>query len=94
MSLRRALGVLILGYAIHLTRNLIKTLAQSQRGFKRRTIFGMNAELESGPLSPAKRAIYLVLMLPLNIAFYLFAFLLFFGMTLSDAVSYITRLVK
>lgn len=94
MSLRIVLGILILGYAIRLSRNLYKTLKQSQSGIERTHLFGVNVDLETGPLSAGKRVVYLILMLPINLTLYIFALLVFFNITFSNAVSFITRFVK
>lgn len=73
----------MLGFAFQISRNIYRDMKRTESGTERRYLYGMEVDLWKEPLLPGKRVLYALVMVSLNVLFYLFAAAILFNIDLS-----------
>ena len=91
MVLRILIGIMVLGFALRMSRSIYRDLKRSEGGNESRYLYGMKVELWKEPLPKGKRVVFALVMVPLNMLLYLFAVVVFFNIDLSTMLPFLPR---
>ena len=83
MSLRLLIGIMVLGFAFQMSKNIYRDMKRTGSGNERGYLYGMKVDLWKAPLPPGRRVLFALVMASLNMLLYLFAAVVLFNIDLS-----------
>lgn len=89
MGLRILIGIMVLGYALRMSRSIYRDIKRTESGNEPRYLYGMKVDLWKEPLPKRKRVVFALVMVPLNLLLYLFAAVVSFNIDLSTVLSFL-----
>lgn len=89
MGLRILIGIMVLGYALRMSRSIYRDIKRTESGNESRYLYGMKVDLWKEPLPKQKRVVFALVMVPLNLLLYLFASAVLFNIDLSTVLPFL-----
>jgi len=91
MGLRILVGIIALGFALQMTRNIYRDMKRTESGNESRYLYGMKVDLWKDPLRKGPRVIFALVAVPLNVFLYIFAIVAFFNIDLSTVLPFLGK---
>jgi hypothetical protein len=86
---RILLGIIVLLYALRMSRNIYRDIKRTESGNETRYLFGIKTELWKDPIPKEKRVIVLLTMAPFNFLLYFLAAVVLFNINLSTFLPFL-----
>ncbi len=91
MTLRILLAIVLLGYALRMSRNIYRDMKRTESGNETGYLFGIRTEIWKDPIPKEKRVIFLLTIVPINLLVYLLAVVILFNVDLSTLSPFLRR---
>ncbi len=88
---RILVGILVLAYALRMSRDIYRDIKRTESGNVPRCMFGIKTEIWKDPIPKEKRAVVLLTTVPLNLLVYLLAAVILFNIDLSAILPFLHR---
>ena len=88
---RILVGIMVLVYAVRMSRNIYRDIKRTESGNETRYLFGVKTEIWKDPIPNEKRVILLLTIVPLNLLVYLLAAVVLFNIDLSTLFPFLHR---
>jgi len=88
---RILVGIMVLVYAVRMSRNIYRDIKRTESGNETRYLFGVKTEIWKDPIPNEKRVILLLTIVPLNLLVYLLAAVVLFNIDLSTLLPFLHR---
>ena len=89
MGLRILIGIMVLGFALRMSKYIYRDIKRTESGNEFRYLYGMKVDLWKEPLPKEKRAVFALVVVPLNMLLYLLAFVILFNIDLSAVLHFL-----
>lgn len=83
MVLRILIGIMVLGFALRISKYIYLDMKRTESGNEPRYLYGMKVDLWKKPLPKEKRVVFAFVVIPLNMLLYLLAVVIFLNIDLS-----------
>ncbi len=91
MGLRILIGIMVLGFALRMSRNIYRDMKRTESGNESRYLYGMKVDMWKDPLPKGRRALFALVVVPLNLLLYLFAAVALFNIDLSTVLPFLPK---
>ncbi len=92
MVLRILIGIMVLGYALRMSRGIYLDMKRTEGENASSYLYGMKVDLWKEPLrTKGKRVAFELVMVPLNLLFYLLAAVVLFNIDLSTVLHFLRK---
>jgi hypothetical protein len=91
MVLRILIGIMLLGFALRMSRSIYRDFKRSEGGNESSYLYGMKVDLWKEPLPKGKRAVFALVMVPLNMLLYLLAAAVLFNLDFSTVLPFLPK---
>jgi hypothetical protein len=91
MGLRILIGIMVLGFALRMSRNIYRDMKRTESGNESRYLYGMKVNLWKEPLPKGKRVVFALVSVPLNVLLYLFAAVVLFNIDPSTVLPFLGK---
>ncbi|HMK61475.1 MAG TPA: hypothetical protein VK452_10080 [Dissulfurispiraceae bacterium] len=91
MGLRIVIGIMVLGFALQMSRNTYRDIRRTKSENATRYLYGMKVDMWKEPLSKGNRVFFSLVAIPLNLLLYLFAAVVLFNIDLSTLLPFLSR---
>ena len=88
---RILVGIIVLVYAVRMSRNIYRDIKRTESGNETRYLFGIKTEIWKDPIPKEKRVIVLLTIVPLILLVYLLAAVVLFNIDLSTLLPFLHR---
>ena len=89
MGLRLLIGIMVLGFAIRMSKYIYHDMKRTESGNEPRYLYGMKVDLWKERLPKEKRAVFALVVVPLNMLLYLLAVVILFNIDLSAVLPFL-----
>lgn len=91
MGFRILIGIMVLGYALRMSRSIYQDIKRAEAGNATRYMYGMKVDVWKEPLPKRKRIVFALVTMPLNLLFYLLAAVVLFNIDLSTILPFLPK---
>jgi len=91
MGLRILVGLMMLGFALRMSNNIYRDIKRTVSGNEPRYLYGMKVDMWKEPLPKGRRAVFALVVVPLNLVLYLLAAVALFNMDLSTILPFLPK---
>jgi hypothetical protein len=91
LGLRIVIGIMVLGFAMQMSRNLYQDMKRTKSENAARYMYGMKVDLWKEPLPKVKRVVFALVVIPLNLFLYIFAAVVLFNIDLSTVLPFLPK---
>jgi hypothetical protein len=91
MGLRIVIGIMVLGFALQMTRNIYRDIKRTKSENEARYMYGMKVNMWKEPLPTGKRVVFALIAIPLNLLLYLLATVILFNIDPSATLPFLPK---
>ena len=89
MGLRILIGIMVLGFALRMSRSIYRAMKRTESGNESTYLYGMKVDMWKEPLPKGRRAVFALVAVSLNALLYLLAAIILFNIDLSTMLSFL-----
>ncbi len=89
MGLRILIGIMVLGFALRMSRSISRAMQRCESGNESTYLYGIKVDMWKEPLPKGRRAVFALVAVSLNALLYLLAAVILFNIDLSTVLPFL-----